>query len=68
MRGHACDKLQIARSLRQERLWERYEAELATWIERLTRPAGVMIASDQLGTALLEACSPGRAMCLTTSA
>jgi len=55
-RGYQCDKLQIARRSAKSGSWERYEAELAKWVERLTKPAGVMIASDQLGTALLEAC------------
>jgi LacI family transcriptional regulator len=55
-RGHACRELHIARRSAKSGSWERYEAELATWIKRLPKPAGVMIASDQLGTSLLEAC------------
>ena len=55
-RGFACQTHEIARRSAKSGSWERYEAELARWIERLAKPAGVMIASDQLGTALLEAC------------
>jgi LacI family transcriptional regulator len=36
--------------------WERFEDELADWVVRLPKPVGVMIASDQLGPYLLEAC------------
>jgi LacI family transcriptional regulator len=36
--------------------WERFEDELAAWAAGLPKPAGVMIASDQLGPYLLEAC------------
>jgi LacI family transcriptional regulator len=55
-RGHVCETLTIARRSAKSGSWERYETELAAWIGRLPKPAGVMIASDQLGTALLEAC------------
>jgi LacI family transcriptional regulator len=54
--GHACDTLEIARRSAHSGSWERYEADLARWLAQLPKPAGVMIASDQLGTALLEAC------------
>ncbi len=54
--GCTCDTLQIARRTAKSGSWERYEAELAQWVGNLPKPAGVMIASDQLGTAVLEAC------------
>lgn len=55
-RGYHCELLQIARRSAKSGSWERFEVELATWVKRLPKPAGVMIASDQLGTAVLEAC------------
>ena len=54
--GHVCDTLTIARRSARSGSWERYEADLAHWLTQLPKPAGIMIASDQLGTALLEAC------------
>ena len=48
--------LTMARRTARSGSWERYEAELARWLAQLPKPAGIMIASDQLGTALLEAC------------
>jgi LacI family transcriptional regulator len=36
--------------------WERFEDDLANWVVRLPKPVGVMIASDQLGPYLMEAC------------
>jgi LacI family transcriptional regulator len=54
--GHPCDTLKIARRSARSGSWERYETDLAEWLAQLSKPAGVMIASDQLGTALLEAC------------
>ncbi len=36
--------------------WIEREEELARWIRELPKPAGVMVCSDQLGLAFLEAC------------
>jgi LacI family transcriptional regulator, galactose operon repressor len=40
---------------RQER-WEDSERDLAEWLASLPKPAGLMLASDQLGPHTLEAC------------
>jgi LacI family transcriptional regulator len=55
-RNCTCHTLEIARRSAKSGSWERYEAELSQWVSNLPKPAGIMIASDQLGTALLEAC------------
>jgi LacI family transcriptional regulator len=36
--------------------WEAVEDDLAAWITRLPKPAGLMVCSDQRGPLLLEAC------------
>lgn len=36
--------------------WEVLEDQLAAWVEALPKPAGIMLCSDQLGPAFLEAC------------
>ncbi len=40
----------------QRLAWEDLEDRLAGWITALPKPVGVMLASDQLGPAFLEAC------------
>lgn len=41
---------------RHDQSWEDRENELARWILHLPKPVGVMVCSDQLGLAFLEAC------------
>lgn len=41
---------------RASRSWEEQEDALARWIQRLPKPVGVMVCSDQRGQAFLEAC------------
>jgi len=48
--------LEVHRRTAASGSWEHFEDELADWIAHLPKPAGVMIASDQLGPYLLEAC------------
>lgn len=36
--------------------WEAVEDDLAAWVGRLPKPAGIMVCSDQRGPLLLEAC------------
>lgn len=36
--------------------WERHQNDLARWIARLPKPAGIMACTDQLGFWLLDAC------------
>lgn len=48
--------LEAHRRTAASRSWEQFEDELASWIAGLPKPAGVMLASDQLGPYLLEAC------------
>jgi LacI family transcriptional regulator len=40
--------------------WEKQEDALAAWLRELPKPAGVMVASDQLGPQSLEACRRAR--------
>ena len=39
-----------------ETSWESVENDLAAWVARLPKPAGVMVCSDQRGAQFLEAC------------
>jgi LacI family transcriptional regulator len=48
--------LEVHRRMISSSSWEHFEDKLATWIANLSKPAGVMLASDQLGPYLLEAC------------
>jgi LacI family transcriptional regulator len=36
--------------------WERLENRLARWVSSLSKPAGILVCSDQRGPQLLEAC------------
>jgi len=47
---------EIARPAMVRVPWEKQEDALAAWLLDLPKPAGVMVASDQLGPQLLEAC------------
>ena len=47
---------ELPRRSPQENNWETMENDLAEWIRKLPKPAGVMICSDQRGPQLLEAC------------
>jgi len=51
---------EIARPAMVRVPWERQEDALAVWLLNLPKPAGVMVASDQLGPQLLEACRRAR--------
>jgi LacI family transcriptional regulator len=51
---------EIPRSAMARVPWEKQEDALAAWVADLPRPAGVMVASDQLGPPLLEACRRAR--------
>lgn len=39
------------------RPWEQQQARIASWVRSLTKPVGVMTATDLLGQQFLEACS-----------
>lgn len=51
-----CLVLEIPRHASTGSTWDRVEEELAHWVERLPKPAGVMVSSDQLGPLFLAAC------------
>lgn len=54
--GFSSVHLSLPRRTVRSGSWDRYTETLARWVADLPRPAGVMIASDQLGRDLLEAC------------
>lgn len=55
-RGCRCDLHEVPRAAWQGGDWETLEDDLAAWLGRLAKPAGVMLCSDQLGPKILEAC------------
>jgi LacI family transcriptional regulator len=44
------------REVHHTKQWEHYADDLARWIAGLPKPAGMMLCSDQVGPAVLEAC------------
>jgi LacI family transcriptional regulator len=54
--GFPCDSHFVSRQTARQESWEDSGPELATWLSSLSRPTGLMIASDQLGPHCLEAC------------
>jgi LacI family transcriptional regulator len=54
--GCAVVRHAMPRHTARSKRWEDGERELAAWLAALPKPAGVMIASDQLGPHTLEAC------------
>jgi LacI family transcriptional regulator len=60
--GFSCVIYKIPRHADGSQRWEESERELASWLAQIPKPAGVMIASDQLGPYTLEACRRANAM------
>ena len=54
--GGTCATYAMSRQTARQERWEDSEQELAAWLAALPKPAGLMIASDQLGPHTLEAC------------
>jgi LacI family transcriptional regulator len=54
--GYACVSYGMSRQTARQERWEDSEKELTAWLAALPKPAGVMIATDQLGPHTLEAC------------
>ena len=54
--GCSCLTFTMSRQTARQERWEDSERELAAWLAALPKPAGLMIASDQLGPHTLEAC------------
>lgn len=44
------------REVHHTKQWEVYADALAAWVKALPKPAGLMLCSDQVGPAVLEAC------------
>jgi LacI family transcriptional regulator len=44
------------REVHHTKQWEVYADDLAAWVAALPKPAGLMLCSDQVGAAVLEAC------------
>jgi LacI family transcriptional regulator len=61
-RSRSCTVLDMPRHLFRTMHWEDYADDLAAWISDLPKPAGLMLCSDQIGPAALEACR--RAGCI----
>ena len=54
--GFTCVTHYVSRQTARQESWEDSGPELASWLVSLPKPAGLMIASDQLGPHTLEAC------------
>jgi LacI family transcriptional regulator len=53
--------LEVPRRILGRLSWENREAVITRWVAGLAKPVGIMVASDQLGPQLLEACRRARA-------
>jgi LacI family transcriptional regulator len=47
---------ETSRQVHHTKQWEVYADDLAAWVKALPKPAGLMLCSDQVGPAVLEAC------------
>ena len=54
--GCSCLTFTMSRQTARQERWEDSERDLVAWLAALPKPAGLMIASDQLGPHTLEAC------------
>ena len=55
-RARSCVVFDAPRQVDHTKRWEDYADDLARWIAALPKPAGLMLCSDQIGPAALEAC------------
>lgn len=60
--GCTCAMHAMPRHTARLERWEDSERDLAAWLAHIPKPAGVMIASDQLGPHTLEACRRANVM------
>ena len=54
--GCACVSHVVSRQTARQESWDDSGPELANWLISLSKPTGLMVASDQLGPHTLEAC------------
>lgn len=54
--GYRCLTHSVSGETAREERWENNELALSAWLESLPKPAGIMLATDQLGPHTLEAC------------
>jgi LacI family transcriptional regulator len=54
--GYPCVNYAVSRQTARQERWEKSVPELTAWLASLPKPAGLMLASDQLGPHTLEAC------------
>lgn len=54
--GNWVGVYELGRRISRRGSWEKVEDELARWVSRLPKPAGIMVCSDQRGVLVLEAC------------
>lgn len=55
-RGFECDVFTAKRRPRDRPPWESIDAKLVEWIVSLPKPLGLMVATDEFGPPVLEAC------------
>jgi LacI family transcriptional regulator len=53
--GFECNHFPVPKAVRDQR-WGREQAILATWMQKLPRPVGVLACDDDRGRQVLEAC------------
>ncbi len=54
--GHPCSVYTMAPQTRRRWNWEHRQDQLSHWIQRLPKPAAVMVCSDQRAQFVLDAC------------
>ena len=54
--GHACHHFEPRRDRRRRATWEEEQEQIADWLVRLPKPAGVMTCNDDQGHRTLDAC------------
>ncbi|QNN24983.1 DNA-binding transcriptional regulator [Planctomycetales bacterium ZRK34] len=54
--GAMGQMIDLPRRTNRSESWDRQEDRLAAWVAKLPKPVGVMLATDQLGAAFMEAC------------
>jgi LacI family transcriptional regulator len=60
--GYPCETHRIPWHTAGSQRWQDSERDLASWLAQIPKPAGVMLASDQIGPHILEACRRANVM------
>ncbi len=56
IKGFSCDNLVLSRQELEETSWDNLVGRVATWVDKLSLPVGIMLCSDVRGLLLQEAC------------